>query len=177
MYHFMACFVFHGQSLNKGHHWQVIENSLLLSLPWPSDWAGRERQDEKRSSNMHSGPIGKEWNEAKAHSGSWSKATYPNLPLPPSSLPHPLDDDLFHEGWARSRLKVMRFLYSKRRSGKRRKAGVIVQRNGPPKCKKKIGKLIVPGGSKKNWGLSSLSLSPREIPPRHLPCGRSCQVC
>ena len=36
---------------------------------------------------------------------------------------------------------------------------------------KKINKLIVPGGSKKTWGLSSLSLSPREIPPRHLPWG------
>ena len=47
-----------------------------------------------------------------------------------------------------------------------------------PKIKlKKIGQLIVPGGSKKNWGLSSLSLSPREIPPRHLPWGRYRQVC
>ena len=40
----------------------------------------------------------------------------------------------------------------------------------------KIDKLRVPGGSKKNWGLSSLSLSPREIPPRHLPWSSYSQV-
>ena len=97
----MACFVFHGQSLHK----EVIIGKLLrihyfspfLDLAIELAEKGKMRKDHQI---CIVGQYGKNEmrRKAKAHSGSCSKATYPNLPLPPSSLSHPLDDDLFHEG-------------------------------------------------------------------------------
>ena len=95
----------------------------------------------------------------------------PPSPLPTSSFPHPLGNELFHKKSTQGNA-----ISVQQEEAGRRKAGVIVQRNGPPKCKKKIGQLIVPRGSKKNWGLSSLSLSPSEIPPRHLAWGGTGEV-
>ena len=77
-------------------------------------------------------------------------------------------------GRPRSSKRVVVIFQSKTDPSSRRRRN---EREREPQTRKKIGNLRVPGGSKKNWGLSSLSLSPREIPPRHLPCSSHSQVC
>ena len=91
-----------------------------------------------------------------------------------SALPyHTADLDFKRAGRQRKRLggrprsskRVVVIFQSKTDPSSRRRRN---ERKREPQTRKKIGNLRVPGGSKKNWGLSSLSLS-RGIPPRHLP--------